>query len=59
MLGEEVGRDGLYTVGKIAVGLMSAFRRLALSGTAWARAQCDTIQLQLLRIGRPIRISVR
>ena len=29
--------------------LMSAFRRLALSGTAWA--QCETIRSQLLRIG--------
>jgi len=27
--------------------LMSAFRRLALSSTAWARAQCETIRLQL------------
>jgi len=39
--------------------LMSAFRRLALSGTVWARAQCQTIRLQLLRIGAQVRISVR
>lgn len=39
--------------------LMSAFRRLALSGTEWARAQCDTIRLQLLRIGAQVRITVR
>ena len=39
--------------------LMSAFRRLALSGTAWARAQCETIRLQLLRIGAQVRITAR
>lgn len=39
--------------------LMSAFRRLALSGTVWARAQCDTIRLQLLRIGAQVRITAR
>ena len=39
--------------------LMSAFRRLALSGTAWARAQCDTIRSQLLRMGAQVRITAR
>ena len=39
--------------------LMSAFRRLALSGTAWARAQCETIRSQLLRIGAQVRITAR
>ncbi len=39
--------------------LMSAFRRLALSGTVWARAQCETICLQLLRIGAQVRITAR
>ena len=39
--------------------LMSAFRRLALAGTSWARAQCQTIRLQLLRIGAQVRITVR
>jgi hypothetical protein len=39
--------------------LMSAFRRLALTGTEWARAQCDTIRAQLLRIGAQVRITVR
>jgi hypothetical protein len=39
--------------------LMSAFRRLALSSTTWARAQCDTIRLQLLRIGAQVRITAR
>jgi hypothetical protein len=42
-----------------AYALMSAFRRLALSTTAWARAQCDTIRLQLLRIGAQVRITAR
>jgi hypothetical protein len=39
--------------------LMSAFRRLALSGTAWARAQCETIRSQLLRLGAQVRITAR
>ena len=39
--------------------LMTAFRRLALSGTAWARAQCETIRSQLLRIGAQVRITAR
>lgn len=39
--------------------LMSALRRLALSGTEWARAQCETIRSHLLRIGAQIRITVR
>ena len=39
--------------------LMSAFRRLALSGTVWARAQCETIRSQLLRIGAQVRITAR
>jgi hypothetical protein len=39
--------------------LLSAFRRLALVGTAWARAQCKTIRLQLLRIGAQVRVTVR
>jgi Transposase DDE domain group 1 len=39
--------------------LMSAFRRLGLSSTMWARAQCDTIRLQLLRIGAQVRITAR
>jgi len=39
--------------------LMAAFRRLALSGTNWARAQCDTLRLQLLRIGAQVRVTAR
>lgn len=39
--------------------LMSGFRRLALSGTGWARSQCETIRLQLLRIGAQVRITAR
>lgn len=39
--------------------LMSGFRRLALSGTSWARSQCETIRLQLLRIGAQVRITAR
>jgi hypothetical protein len=39
--------------------LMSGFRRLTLAGTGWARAQCETIRLQLLRIGAQVRITAR
>lgn len=39
--------------------LMQTLRRLGLEGTAMARAQCDTIRLQLFKIGAHIRISVR
>ncbi len=39
--------------------LISGFRRLALSGTAWARSQCETIRLQLLRSGAQVRITAR
>lgn len=39
--------------------LMSGFRRLALCGTGWARSQCETIRLQLLRIGAQVRITAR
>ncbi len=39
--------------------LMSAFRRLALSNTEWARAQCETIRSQLLRIGARVRLTAR
>lgn len=38
---------------------MSAFRRVALSNTEWARAQCETIRLQLLRIGAQVRLTAR
>ena len=43
----------------IAYLLMSALRRLGLQGTEFARAQCDTIRLKLLKIGARIRITVR
>lgn len=39
--------------------LMTAFRRLALSGTAWARSQCESIRWQLLRLGAQVRITAR
>jgi hypothetical protein len=39
--------------------LVSALRRLGLSGTQWARAQCGTIRLKLLKVGAQVRISVR
>jgi len=39
--------------------LVSAFRRLGLSGTAMAKAQCHTIRVKLLKLGAQIRTSVR
>jgi len=39
--------------------LMHALRRLGLAGTEWARAQCTTLRLKLLKVGARIRISVR
>jgi hypothetical protein len=39
--------------------LIQTLRRLGLSGTAMARAQCDTIRLKLFKIGAHIRFSVR
>jgi hypothetical protein len=42
-----------------AYQLMEGLRRLGLTGTRMARAQCGTIRLRLLKIGALIRISVR
>jgi hypothetical protein len=39
--------------------LMSAIRRLALKGTALAKAQCGTIRLKLLKIGAIIIMNTR
>ena len=39
--------------------LIQTLRRLGLSGTAMARAQCNTIRLKLFKIGAHIRFSVR
>ncbi len=39
--------------------LMHALRRLGLHGTEFARAQCNTIRLKLLKIGTRINITVR
>jgi hypothetical protein len=39
--------------------LMQTLRRLGLSGTSMAKAQCDTIRLKLFKIGAHIRFSVR
>lgn len=43
----------------VAYVLLTAFRRLALAGTAWARSQCQTIRLELLRMGAQVRITAR
>src|SRR5699024_10877899 len=39
--------------------IMHALRRLGLDGTVYAKAQCTTIRLKLLKIGARIRITVR
>ena len=43
----------------LAYVLICALRRIALQGTALARATCGTIRLKLLKIGALARISVR
>jgi Transposase DDE domain group 1 len=43
----------------IAYVLMNALRRLGLSGTDRACAQCQTIRLKLLKIGALVRVTVR
>ena len=43
----------------VAYVLLSALRRLGLTGTEMARAQCDTIRLKILKIGARIRVTVR
>jgi len=43
----------------VAYLLLAELRRLGLKGTTWARAQCGTIRLKLLKIGAQIRVSVR
>lgn len=43
----------------IAYILLQALRRLGLTGTKMAKAQCDTIRLKLLKVGARIRITVR
>jgi hypothetical protein len=43
----------------IAYVLMEALRRLGLSGTELAAAQCQTIRLKLLKIGALVRVTVR
>jgi hypothetical protein len=39
--------------------LMQALRHHALDQTEWARAQCGTIRLKLLKVAAQIRVSVR
>jgi hypothetical protein len=43
----------------VAYLLMEALRRLGLAGTAQARAQCQTLRLQLFKIGALVRVTVR
>jgi Transposase DDE domain group 1 len=43
----------------VAYVLVNELRRVGLRGTAWARAQADTIRTRLLKIGGIVRLSVR
>jgi hypothetical protein len=43
----------------IAYTLLGALRRLGLSGTTMARAQCQSIRLRLLKIGALVQVTVR
>jgi len=43
----------------VAYLLMQAVRRLALQGTEMEKAQCQTIRLNLLKIGAQVKITVR
>lgn len=43
----------------LAYVLLQTLRRVALSGTAWARAQCTTIREKLLKVGVRMTVSVR
>lgn len=42
-----------------AYSLLHLLRRRGLKNTRWARAQCGTIRLKLLKIGARIQVSVR
>jgi Transposase DDE domain group 1 len=43
----------------IAYVLLEALRRLGLTGTELAEAQCQTVRLKLLKIGALVRVTVR
>lgn len=43
----------------VAYMLLNAYRVLGLKGTAFAKAQCGTIRLKLMKIGALLKISVR
>jgi hypothetical protein len=43
----------------MAYVLLESLRRLGLSGTEMAQAQCQTIRLKLLKIGALVRVTVR
>ena len=43
----------------VAYVLLNELRKRALRGTEFARAQCETIRVKLLKIGAQVRVSVR
>ena len=38
---------------------MHGLRRLGLAGTRWAKAQCGTLRVKLLKVAARIRITAR
>ena len=38
---------------------MHGLRRLGLAGTGWARAQCGTLRVRLLKVAAPVRVTAR
>lgn len=46
-------------VSSLAYTLLLGLRRLGLRGTAWARAQTETIRRRLLKIGVRVKVSAR
>lgn len=42
-----------------AYTLLAELRRIGLGASSWARAQCGTIRLKLLKIGAHVHVSVR
>ncbi len=39
--------------------LMHGLRRLGLAGTRWARAQCGTLRVRLLKVAARVRVTAR
>ena len=42
-----------------AYALMHGLRRMALTGTRWAKAQCTTIRVRWLKVAARVKITAR